>query len=70
MKNKIKIGYIGLGRRGTHVLQNNIVDMEDIEIAMICDLCVERMHNATALITEKGIITGDFAEGIKKQFEE
>jgi hypothetical protein len=54
MKEKIKIGYIGLGRRGTHVLQNNVVDMEDVEIAMICDLCEARMKNATALITEKG----------------
>ena len=31
MKNKIKIGYIGLGRRGTSVLEKCVSEMNDVE---------------------------------------
>ena len=37
MKEKIKLGYIGLGRRGRGVLQN-FLQMPDVEIAYLCDL--------------------------------
>lgn len=52
MKEKIKIGYIGLGRRGYYVLQHDIVDMNDVEIAWVCDLSEERMQKANDLIAE------------------
>lgn len=54
MKNKIKIGYIGLGRRGSGVLKRNISDMDDVEIVAICDLCRERMQCVTDFLVEKG----------------
>lgn len=54
MKDKVRIGYVGLGRRGTGVFKTNIVDMDDVEIVTICDLCRERMQRATAIMTEKG----------------
>ena len=53
MKEKIKIGYIGLGRRGTGVLRQNLTDMQDIEISRICDLSVKRMEEACEIIKEK-----------------
>jgi hypothetical protein len=53
MKDTIKIGYIGLGRRGMAVLRQNLVHMEDIEISMICDLSTERMENARKLIADE-----------------
>ena len=53
MKEKIKIGYIGLGRRGTGVLNRNLTDMTDIEITRICDLSVKRMEEASEIIKEK-----------------
>lgn len=52
MKEKIRIGYIGLGRRGYYVLDHDISDMDDVEIVSICDLSVERMKKASALLAE------------------
>ena len=54
MKETIKIGYIGLGRRGFYVLKHDIVDMKDVEIAWVCDLSEARMQTANKLITEHG----------------
>lgn len=53
MKEKIKIGYIGLGRRGMAVLHNNIVYMNDVEVAYVSDLSQKRMEKAVELIRER-----------------
>ena len=64
MKEKVKIGYIGLGRRGTHVLLHNVSHMTDIEITMLCDLSMTRMENAKAIVVEnmghEPILTTDY----------
>ncbi len=64
MKEKIKVGYIGLGRRGTYILEKCIVDMKDVEITAICDKYVPNMENADKIISEKGrpspIMTTDY----------
>ena len=52
MKEKIKIGYIGIGRRGILVLKNCLVHMKDIEIVRISDLSKNRMQEAADLIKE------------------
>ena len=52
MKTKVKIGYIGLGRRGMYVLKKNIVYMDDIDIAYISDLSTSRMEEAAEVILE------------------
>ena len=52
MKDKIRIGYIGNGRRGTGVLQNNIVHMTDVEVATVCDLTVAKMERAVGIVKE------------------
>jgi len=54
MKEKIKIGYIGLGRRGYMVLEDCIVEMPDVEIAYLCDLYDNRIEKAAKLVVEKG----------------
>ena len=54
MKEKVKIGYVGLGRRGTGVLNACIRNMKDVEVAMICDLKESKMENACKLLEEKG----------------
>ena len=54
MKEKIKLGYIGLGRRGAGVLRRNFAHMKDVEVAMICDLVPERVEAAKALVEEIG----------------
>ena len=50
MKSKIKIGYIGLGRRGMSVLEKNIVHMKDVEVTYVSDLSEARMKAAADVI--------------------
>ncbi|MBQ2757331.1 MAG: Gfo/Idh/MocA family oxidoreductase [Clostridia bacterium] len=52
MKEKVKIGYIGLGRRGTYVLKKNFSCMEDVEVTAICDQSVARMEEARKFVIE------------------
>ncbi len=53
MKDKVRIGYIGLGKRGYYVLENTIVHMTDIEIVGLCDLSDERLQKSMKLLEEK-----------------
>lgn len=66
MKEKIRVGYVGLGRRGTGVLRRNFALMKDVEIVWICDLVPERMEAARALVEELGgytpRLTADYRE--------
>ena len=68
MKERVKIGYIGLGRRGSYVLENNISQMEDVDIIAICDLSERKMELACEIITKAGkpepIMTTDYREVI------
>ncbi len=52
MKNKIRVGYIGLGRRGYYVLNKVLAHMKDVEITMVCDLSEERMKKAVDTVKE------------------
>ncbi|MCL7762649.1 Gfo/Idh/MocA family oxidoreductase [Polaribacter sp. Z014] len=52
-KEKLKIGLIGVGLRGTNHL-NNLLLRKDIEINAICDIDPKRTKLAVELITEKG----------------
>lgn len=54
MNNRIKIGYIGLGRRGRYMMENCIVDMPDIEIAAICDIDPQKVTSMSELLAEHG----------------
>lgn len=54
MKEKIRIGYIGLGRRGTGVLKSCFSEMNDVEIAGLCDWEEDRLQNAVTFLAEKG----------------
>lgn len=54
MKEKIKIGYIGLGGRGLNVLQENFIIMDDAEVKYLCDLQDARLQIAVDLYKEKG----------------
>ncbi|MBQ9805706.1 MAG: Gfo/Idh/MocA family oxidoreductase [Clostridia bacterium] len=68
MKEKIKIGYIGLGRRGTHVLKHSYSQMPDVEVSMLCDLSWNRMENAKQIVLENAgnepRLTADYREVI------
>lgn len=54
MKDCIKIGYIGLGRRGTGVLEYCFADMKDVEIRTLCDLDSAKSEAANKILTDKG----------------
>ena len=54
MKDRIKIGYIGLGRRGMYVLEGCIFEMKDVEITAICDTYEPEMERVNNILKEKG----------------
>ena len=54
MKEKIKIGYIGVGRRGSGVLRECFSQMKDVEVKTICDLFPERVKLGQEIVQEKG----------------
>ena len=54
MKEKIKIGYIGLGRRGYNVLVNEFLLMPDAEISWICDLVDSKIERTVKKMEEVG----------------
>ena len=53
-KEKIKIGYIGLGRRGYDVLRTSFSVMPDVEVAMLCDTYKPCLEKAQELLKEQG----------------
>ena len=54
MKEIIKIGYIGVGRRGSGVLRECFSQMKDVQIKYICDLFPERVTLGQEIVQEKG----------------
>jgi|GEM_PF-4316340 len=55
VNNIVKIGVIGLGVRGMGLLKGILLQMEDVEVAAVCDLYEDRRNDAALLIqTEKG----------------
>lgn len=54
MKKKVKIGYIGLGRRGADVLEKCVSEMKDVEITMICDYYESNLEKVHNILKEKG----------------
>jgi hypothetical protein len=53
MEKKLKIGIIGLGQRG-RVLMTNILQIDYVQIAAICDLFDDRIEEASKRIVDKG----------------
>ncbi len=66
MEKKVKVGYIGLGRRGLGVLTRNVAKMKDVEVAMVCDLRDEKLEEARAVVLERSgyepLVTKDYHE--------
>ncbi|CAM4070623.1 Gfo/Idh/MocA family oxidoreductase [Paenibacillus alkaliterrae] len=52
MKEKVRIGMIGLGARGMGLLKGIILNMEDVEVAAVCDLYENRCEDAAAMIEQ------------------
>lgn len=55
MKETIKIGYIGLGRRGSGILRRSLCHMEDVQILYLCDTEDVRLErNCEEVVKAKG----------------
>ena len=54
MKDKIKIGYVGCGRRGYGVLKHCFSQMVDVDIVALCDVNPANMEKAKDIIVEHG----------------
>ncbi len=54
MKSKIKIGYIGVGRRGMTILNIALSRMCDVEVSIICDLSQKRLEKAFDIVKKNG----------------
>ena len=54
MKEKIKIGYIGLGRRGFNMLEECFLQMSDVEVPIVCDVDEKRIEMTKELFKKMG----------------
>ena len=57
MKDKIKIGIIGLGGRGMGLLKDPILAFEDVEVTALCDVYTDRIEESETAIREKRTVT-------------
>lgn len=63
MKERIKIGVIGLGARGSDLLKVLFLPMEDVEVAAVCDLYEDRREAAAEAVRKaKGNSCAVFAD--------
>lgn len=72
MKEKIRVGYIGLGRRGFGMLKACFGAMNDVEIAYLCDLHETRIdHAVKECFTDLGkpapAVTTDYREILRDE---
>ena len=54
MKKNVKIGFIGLGRRGLTLFASCFTEMSDVEITAICDIDKTKLEYGAALLKKKG----------------
>jgi len=66
MKDKVRIGMIGLGNRGSSLLKDVILSMNDVEVLAVCDLYEDRREAAAKLVEQvqslKPAVTSDYKE--------
>lgn len=54
MKSKARIGIVGLGGRGMGLLELVILNMDDVEVAAVCDLYEDRREKAAGVVELAG----------------
>ena len=66
MKKKLNIGFIGLGGRGTGLLQDIVLPREEISVLAVCDKYEDRRENGAKMVREKKgndpLCTADYRE--------
>ena len=68
---KIRMGVIGLGKRGISVMRDVILGFDDVDIVALCDSYADRVEDANKIVREKRgydakIQTTDYREALKK----
>ena len=53
MKEKINLGFIGLGQRGRMLFEEEAIKMDDINIVALCDAYEDRAHELSNVVKEK-----------------
>ncbi len=70
-REKIQIGIVGFGSRGTWLLKDDILPREGIEVNAVCDLYDDRAENAAKLVEESGrprpAVYTDYEEVLKNE---
>ncbi len=54
MKERVKIGYVGLGGRGRGVLEKCFAQMADVDLVALCDLSEERLAQGKDIVVTAG----------------
>ena len=54
MKEKIKVAYVGVGRRGSIMLRECFAQMGDVEISALCDINEEKLEKGKKILQDKG----------------
>jgi len=71
MGKTVKVGYIGLGRRGLGVLKRNVAKMKDVEVVAVCDIYDDRLEAAREAVLERSgkepILTKDYKKIINNK---
>jgi len=66
MKDKVKIGWVGVGRRANGMLNLVFAEMRDVEIVAICDISDEGIERGLKILREKGrpdpIVTNNYQD--------
>ncbi len=68
---KIRMGVIGLGKRGRSVMRDVILNFDDVDVVSLCDLCPERVEMGNEILKEKRghdaeVRTTDYREALNK----
>lgn len=68
---RIRMGVIGLGKRGISVMRDVILGFDDVDVVAVCDLYQDRVDAAVQLLKEKRgaepvIHTTNYKEALKK----
>lgn len=53
MKEKVKLGMVGFGGRGTGLLKDVFLQMDDVDVCAVCDVYEDRANNAADIVEEK-----------------
>lgn len=54
MAEKMKLGLVGLGQRGSSLLEGIFIPSERVEVAAVCDIYDDRIEKAVSRVTEAG----------------